>query len=286
MQGTETTPDQSIGDIIAQAKNLNADQIQQVLDYQRERGVKFGEAAVALGLVKREDVLWALSQQFRYPYLAEGAGKGLSNELVVATSPFHASAEFFRDIRSNLLTTVFDSTESRSALAICSPDSGDGKTFFAANLATTFSQMGKRTLLIDADMRTPRLEHLFGMESAGRGLSSILSGRSKTNVIRPVPALPSLYVMPVGVVPPNPLELLQHNTFDLVLCELLLKFDYVIVDTPAASHGADARVIAAKCGAALVIGRRGKTGFSAMQGLVTALQKGARKYVGAVVNEY
>lgn len=277
--------DRSIGDIIAQAQNLSADQVAKVVSYQQEHDVKFGEAAVALGYAKREDVLWALSQQFHYPYVAEG-NVTISAELVVATQPFEASAEFFRDIRSQLISTVLDVDGERCALAICSPNAGDGKSYFAANLAAAFSQLGGRTVLVDADMRTPRQHEIFGIENSSSGLSSILAGRAETNVIRPVNALPSLYLLPVGVVPPNPLELVQRPAFDLLIAELLRKFDYVVVDTPAASHGADARVTAAKCGASLALGRKGVTHAKDMEALTLALGKGCARFAGAVLNEY
>jgi len=89
----------------------------------------------------------------------------------------------------------------------------------------------------------------------------------------------------VGAVPPNPLELAQRPAFALLIGELLRKFDYVIVDTPAAAHGADARVIAAKCGAALAIGRRGKTRMTSMDALVRTLVKGPAKFAGIVMND-
>jgi protein-tyrosine kinase len=277
--------DKSIGDIIADAHNLSPSQVNDVLNMQRSKGLKFGEAAVELGFVKREDVLWALSQQFHYPYAADGR-KSISAELVVATNPFDAAAEFFRDIRSQLLTGPFGAKNAPLALAVCSPDSGDGKTFFAANLAAAFSQLGGRTLLLDADMRTPRLHEVFNVEAAGTGLSNILAGRSETNVIRPIDALPSLFVLPVGVVPPNPLELVQGPAFDLLLTELLAKFDYVIVDTPAAVHGADARVIAAKCGAAVTVARKGVTQADALRTLVQHLQKGCSAFAGTILNDF
>lgn len=280
-----TGNDKSIGDIIRQAHNLSSDQVGQVLAYQREHGVKFGEAAVALGLIKREDVLWALSQQFRYAYSADGS-ENISPELVVASRPFGDEAESFRDIRSHLISGVFSPTETKRALAIVSPNVGDGKSFFAANLAVGFSQLGGRTLLVDADMRTPRQQEIFGIDNATSGLSSVLSGRAESNVIRPVDELPSLYVMPVGIVPPNPLELVQGPAFGLLMSELLLKFDYVVVDTPAAVHGSDARVIASKCGAALLVGRRGGSQINASKALVDAMAKMQVRIAGAVMNEY
>lgn len=278
--------DKSIGDIIAQANNLSAEQLEGILLYQRENGVKFGEAAVALGFVTRSDVLWALSQQFQYSYQPEGKAK-VSAELVVATKPFEAPAEFFRDVRSQLIHGVLDSKQqSRAALAVCSPDSGDGKSFFAANLAVAFSQLGGRTLLVDADMRTPRQHEIFGTEPSGGGLSSILSGRAETNVVKPVEALPSLYLLPVGVIPPNPLELVQGQAFELLIAELLRKFDYVVVDTPAASRGADARVIAAKCGASLIVGRKGVSKIEPLKKLVDWAGRRGHQFAGVVMNEH
>lgn len=97
-------------------------------------------------------------------------------------------------------------------------------------------------------------------------------------------ALPSLYLLPVGVIPPNPLELVQRPIFDMLLNELAQKFDYIIVDTPAAAHGADARVIASKCGAALAIARKNITDVVAMKTLVSQLEKGCHTFCGTVLN--
>ncbi len=94
--------DRSIGEIIRQTKNLSSTQIDQVLQLQRDRGIKFGEAAVALGLARDEDVIWALSQQFHYPYAPEAAEQ-LNSELVVASQPFSRQAEAFRALRSQLM---------------------------------------------------------------------------------------------------------------------------------------------------------------------------------------
>lgn len=283
MSDQQITQEKSIGNLIAEANNLTSDQVEQVLAHQRSTGQKFGEAAVDLGLAKKEDVLWALSQQFHYPYAADGR-KQVSSELVVATNPFDASAEFFREIRSQIISTVFQNSDPRCALAVCSPNSGDGKTFFAANLAVAFSQLGSRTLLVDGDLRTPRLHQIFGLGNASGGLSGVLSGRAETNVIRPVEALPSLYLLPVGVVPPNPMELVQGMAFDMLLNELTRKFDYVIVDTPAVEHGADARVIAAKCGAALGVCRQGKTEVKSMNAMISSLKKVCPNFAGVVMN--
>ena len=270
--------DRSIGDFIAELKKLKPAQVEQVLAYQRKHGIRFGEAAVALELASRADVTWALAQQFHYPYGSDD-GARFNSELVAAIDPFSDQTEVFRGIRSQLMLGALAAAQPKRALALLSPNVGDGKSFFAANLAIVFSQLGARTLLIDADMRTPRQHQLFGLTN-DKGLSSVLSGRSESNVVRSVPELPSLFVMPVGAVPPNPLELLQRPAFSLLLQELLGKFDHVIVDTPATTHGADSRVLAAKCGAAMVIARRHVSGMKAVHQLVADIGRASAEFAG------
>jgi protein-tyrosine kinase len=276
----------TLGDLLREAQTLTDEQIQDVLAYQREHGVRFGVAAIRLGFSTEKDVLFALARQYRYPYALEGS-ENYNPELVVGTDPFGEQAESFRELRSQLLQGAMDMRAEgrRPALAVVSPDVGDGKTFFAANLAAAFSQLGGRTLIVDADMRTPRLHTLFGVDGQ-MGLSSVLAGRTKHQTVHRVPSIPSLYVMPVGAVPPNPLELVQGMAFSLLMREMTQRFDFVIVDTPAATHGADGRVIALKCGTSLAIGRQGKTRMPDLQRLVSKLNKGSSKLAGVVMNEW
>jgi chain length determinant protein tyrosine kinase EpsG len=277
--------DRSIGSIISETRHLSADHIEQILTYQRAKGVRFGEAAVALGLAKIDDVIYALSQQFHYPYATEEQRK-LSPELVSLNQPFSQQAEAIRAIRSQLMMRVFIEGESvRRALAVVSPDPGDGKTFFAANLAVALAQLGGRTLLVDADLRGPRQHEVFKLDNHS-GLSGVLSGRAESNVIRQIAGVPSLFVMPVGIMPPNPLELVERPAFGLLMRELTAKFDHVVVDTPAFSLGSDASVIAARCGAALVVARKNASRVGALQELVGMFAESPAKVVGVVLNEF
>ncbi|MDO9002236.1 MAG: polysaccharide biosynthesis tyrosine autokinase [Aquabacterium sp.] len=276
--------DASLGDILRRTKGLSADQVLQALDHQRQHSVRFGEAVVALGFARPADVVWALSQQFHYPY-APTAEQKLNEELVVANDPFSEEVEAFRDLRSQLLMSAMGDDAGRHALAVVSPDVGDGKSFIAANLAVAFSQLPGRTLLVDADLRSARLHEVFGVD-AGPGLTSILAGRAEPNVIKPVEHLPNLYLLPAGVVAPNPVELLQQAAFSLLLRELLGKFDHVLVDTPAASLGSDARIIASHCGSALVIARQNRSRVPHLQKLVKQLNKASVKFGGVLMNEF
>jgi protein-tyrosine kinase len=276
--------DRPIGSILAETKRLPAGQIDKVLEYQRRKGLRFGEAAVALKLITEDDVMYALSQQFHYPY-APHTRRDLSGELVAAMQPFSDQAEAFRALRSQLMMRMFMPGAAPRALAVVSPEKGDGKTFFAANLAIVMAQLGGRTLLIDANLRGPRIHQLFSIDEKA-GLSGVLSGRVQANVIHQIADLNTLFVLPVGVAPPNPLELVERPAFSRLLSELLGKFDHVIVDTPAAQRGSDAGVIAARCGAALVVARRHQSRLGSLHQLVSRLKDSPAQLAGMVINEY
>lgn len=277
--------DRSIGDIIRDLRNLSAENVQAILAYQQEHQVRFGEAAVKLGFATNEDVMVALAQQFHYPY-DPAEGRQLSDELVTLRNPFSAHAEAFRAIRTRVLMRQPETPgQPRPAVAVVSPDQGDGKSYFAANLAVALAQMGQRTLLLDADMRQPRQHEIFKVETSA-GLSNLLAGRTGLQAVQSVEGLHDLYVLPAGSPPPNPLELLERPGLALLMRELVQKFDHVIVDTPAAVHGADAVAVAARCGSALVVARRNQSRLVSLRELTSALAFGSTSLVGLVYNEY
>ena len=277
-------PDRTIGDIIRDARNLTAAEVEQVLSYQREKGVRFGEAAIALGLASEDEVLSALAQQFHYP-LAAADKRNVNPELVSLNQPFSVQAEAIRAIRSQVTMRINPSLEARTPIAVISANSGDGKTFFAANLAVSLAQLGGRTLLVDADLRGPRQHEVFGLSNAA-GLSSILSGRAEAQVIQQVASVSKLFVLPSGPLPPNPAELVERPAFGLLMRELNSKFDYVVVDTSAAESGVDSAVIASRCGTALVIARKNASKVSGLQDLVASLAGSSVQIAGAIVNEF
>jgi protein-tyrosine kinase len=277
--------ERSIGDFLAVLRDLKPEQVERILAHQRQHGVRFGEAAVALGLASREDVLVALAQQFDYP-VATGSEATLSAELVTLKDPFGARAEHFRSLRSQLMMRAFNGNGvAHPALAVISTDVGDGRSYCVANLAVVLAQLGGRTLLVDADLRGPRQHTVFGLDNRS-GLSAILSGRSDQGAIQPVAAVPSLFVLTAGTTPPNPLELVERASFGLLMRELTAKFDHVVIDTPAAVHGADASVIAARAGAALVVARKDKSRFTTLQELVASFSGTSAQMAGVVYNEF
>lgn len=271
-----------IGEIIRAKRPLSDSEIAHILVVQRRMKLRFGEAAVALDLVTQADVLWALSQQFNYPYSLDG--RGISGaDLVVAVEPYGAQAEAFRDLRSKIMAN--DETLGRQPLAVVSPDRGDGRTYVAANLAVTFSQLGERTVLVDGNLRDPGVHKLFGLKERA-ALSDLLNGRRPAKPFDRSADLPGLFIMQVGAPPPNPLELLQQPMFGILLRELQREFDRVIVDTPPARHTADARVIAATCRQSVLVGRHGKTEARTMNLLVDRLRRTQATIAGVVLNDH
>lgn len=277
----EPVIERSLGDILREIRQLSDDQIERIVEHQRRHRVRFGEAAVALRLASGDEVLWALSQQFHYPY-ARAGGRELSGDLVMAADPFGEQAEAFRELRTQLLV---EREAPHCAFAVVSPERGDGRSCVAANLAIAFSQLGARTLLMDADMRSPAQHRLFGVQ--GRlGLSGILAGHASSSVIQTVPGLPSLFVLAVGTEPPNPLELLQGPGLAGLMERVLARFDHVVVDTPAASRGADWRVAAASCGAAIMVARRGRSRLDDLGRMNAALRGAKVRRAGVVMHEF
>jgi len=277
------TRGRSIGVILIDSGRLSADNAERILRLQKEKGKRFGDAAIELGLLTEDDIRFALSSQFDYPYLPIG-DNSLSHELVAAYKPSSPVVEQLRALRSQLMLRWFDAEAQRKALAIVSPGNGEGRSFIAANLAIVFSQLGERTLLIDADLRTPRQHELFKLGN-NAGLSGLLAGRANAEAVVRVPSLLGLSILPAGAIPPNPQELLGRPAFIETLLSLSRDFDVVIIDTPAASAYADAQTIAVRAGAALMLARKNRSSLPDMAQITSSLQQSGATLVGSVLND-
>ncbi len=276
----------SLGAILVDGGQLRPEDAERVLQFQKEHHLRFGEAAMRLGLISEADLQFALSRQFAYAYLRQipGEARVLSEELVSAFQPFSPRVEQLRAIRSQLMLRWFDRAEERQVLTIVGAERGEGRSYMAANLAIVFSQLGERTLLVDADMREPRQHFLFYLENR-IGFSTMLAGRSREEAIVRIPDLGGLSVLPAGPTPPNPLELLNRVNFDEFMIQCRNAYDVIIVDTPAMSTGEDAAMIAVRSGAALAIARSGTTRVAAFTDLVRGLTEAGVAVVGTVLNE-
>lgn len=277
-------PDRSIGAILIKIGRLSAADAEKVIRYQVERNVRFGDAAIALGLLTEADIEFALSRQYDYPYLLRGESS-ISESVVAAYEPFTSRVEAFRALRNQLMWRWFDSGAERKTLAIASAERGDGRSFFAANLAVVFSQQGQRTLLIDADLRNPSQHQLFGLENRV-GLSSVLSGRNGVEAVQRVAPLLDLSVLTAGAPPPNPSELLGRPAFGQVLRELAQQFDVILIDTPATAECSDAQMIGGRAGGALVVTRQNTSHVREVHDAIAVLSESRTHLVGTALNDY
>jgi len=286
MLGTPARATRTLGAILIDSGQLKPEEAERVLQYQKQHNLRFGEAAMRLGLISEADIQFALSRQFAYAYLRKTPGeiRPLSDELVAAYQPFSTRVEQLRAIRSQLMLRWFDRAEERQVLTIVGAERAEGRSYLAANLAIVFSQLGERTLLVDADMREPRQHYLFLLENQ-IGLSTLLAGRSREEAIVRVSDLAGLSVLPAGPTPPNPLELLNRLNFDEFMIQAKSAYDVIIVDTPAMTSGEDAAMIAVRTGAALAVARSGSTRVAAYTDLVQGLMDAGVAVVGSVLNE-
>lgn len=271
-----------MGSILIDSGRLSIGNAEKILTYQRENDVRFGEAGRALGLLTEDDVRFALSIQFHYSYIPSGSS--LSHELIAAYQPDTPAVEELRMLRSQLMLRWFSNGADHKGLAVVSAGAGDGRSYIAANLAIVFSQLGERTLLIDADMRTPRQHRLFNLGKRA-GLSDILVGRAGSDAIVSLDALPSLSILSAGAIPPNPQELLGRQSFSKLLLSLGEEFDVMILDTPPASTCADAHTVAVRTGAALVVARQDQSSMVQLGQFTHSLREFGVTLVGSVLND-
>lgn len=276
--------ERAMGVVLVDAGRLTLERAEQILRLQREKGLRFGEAGLELGLLTQDDIDFALSRQFDYPYLVRGASE-VSETVVAAYAPSHPQVEGLRAVRTQLMLRWFGADAGRKALAIVGAARGEGRSFIAANLAVAFSQLGERTLLIDADLRNPCQHKLFGLDNRA-GLSALLSGRGDAEAVQRIPGLPNLSVLPSGALPPNPQELLSRPLFRKLLDQLAAQADIILLDSPAASESADAQIVAVRAGAAMIVVRKNTSRIWRVQGVSDNVAEAKATVVGAVLNDF
>lgn len=272
----------SIGRILLEMGKINPEDAEQILRIQREKNMRFGEAAQHLGLVTEADIQEVLAHQFDYPYLQPGHSK-YPVELVAAFHPFSVHVETLRAVRSQLMLRWFANGSKSLVIAAINP--GEGASFLAANLAIVFSQLGEHTLLVDGNLRAPRQHKLFALEGR-QGLSDILAGRAGVNVIQRAQSFVDLSILTAGTLPPNPQELLARTSFGDLNDQLCRHYDVVLYDAPDFSGSADALAIASRTGGVLLATRRHKTRISDITTMNEQVQRSNAEVVGSVLLEF
>lgn len=273
-----------MGQAFVNANKLTQDQVAKIVQLQRRTKVRFGEAAIKLGLLTERDVHEVLAQQFNYQTVAKHAAdnrKRISSKLLIAHSPYSAEAEAIRSFRSEILLRL--SEKPCVMLALVSPNSKEGKSHLCASLAIAFAQLNMRTLLIDANLRRPAIHQYFDLPNK-TGLSTMLAGRTLVTLDLAHHITNNLDVITSGPKPPNPNEILSTPN----LSELLEKFNQeaqvIIIDTPPTRVGSDSQAIAQQAGNAVIVCRKDYTNIADLKEAQRDMETASVNLLGSFYN--
>lgn len=204
------------------------------------------------------------------------------NPLVVQTSPYHTRSEAFRRLRTNLQFLDLDGGPQAFVVTSSVPD--EGKTTSAINLAITLADADSKVLLIDADLRRPSVAGYLGIEGSV-GLTTLLIQRATIDdVIQPWGSA-GLFVMPSGVVPPNPAELVGSKAMARLVHEMSEQFDYVIIDAPPLLPVTDAALIARMTSGVLMVAGAGQIRREQLRQSLANLSTVSARVLGIVLNK-
>lgn len=273
------TPDaQRMGEALAKHAKLTEQDIARILELQRDKKILFGEAAKKLGLITEADLQKVLSEQFNYAYLQAGSHK-ISPLLIAAHKPFDIEVEQLRSLRSQLLLRWFD--QGNKTLALASVSNDDDASQLVANLAIVFSQLNKKTLLIDANLRNANQHRFFDIETK-MGLANILANRQGQYTLSKQESLPNLTILTAGTAVPNPQELLSQNSLATLLVDLEKIYDVILIDTSPIHLGLDVLTVVSKAKAAIIVAKKDTTMVADMQQLSQQLSMTGAKVLGSV----
>jgi capsular exopolysaccharide synthesis family protein len=266
-------------DTLVRLGRLNDEAVARIQTLQREMNAPFAKAASKLGLLTRDDIETAIGVQ--HGFIREGEGEGrLPSNLVIVRRPQSCEAEQFRGLRTRLLTSK--EGETIGLFAIAAYGAHEGADHIALNMAASFAQLRKRVLILDADLRAPRLARAFALE-ASPGLRETLLGECDIrNAVRPT-IIQNLSVLTAGAADKDGHELLSSEALRLTLEYLRCAYDIVIVMTAPFGPVADAQFIWAAVEKAFVVARRHHDRLPELKELNAALRHAGAGVIGAAL---
>jgi protein-tyrosine kinase len=270
----------SIGKVLIEIGRLTEDQAEQILTQQKKEGARFGETAIKMGLIKESDIQFALAKQFSYSFIDKD-DNSFSDKLIAAYKPYTAISEAYRAVRGQIVQRWL--SRGNKVFSVSSSDSYAGSANVAANLAVVFSQLGERTLLIDANLRTPEIHEYFKLENR-KGLSDILAERASLDSIVVIEKLQGLSILTAGTEAPNPQELVARPQFGVLLEQLKEYFDVIIIDTPALADYSDAQMIAVRSKGVLLVAKKDQTQIVGFEKAISELKSASAEIIGSVLN--
>jgi capsular exopolysaccharide synthesis family protein len=202
-------------------------------------------------------------------------------ELITSGHPKSMLSEAYRSIRTSILLST--SGKPPRTIAVSSPNPGEGKTTTVINTAIALSQTGVQVVVIDADMRKPRLHKIFGKEN-GVGLSNFLSGNAELDSVIKNSEIPNLCYIPSGPIPPNPSELLGSALFKDMIESLGSRFNHLLIDSPPVLAFSDSVIISTNVDGVIMVVIDGKTPKETLQRSKEVLLQVDARILGVVIN--
>jgi len=204
----------------------------------------------------------------------------LRRTIINSQTPF-AITEAYKNARTSMSFTITDSSAKAVVITSCEPDAGKSTT--VANLAMTMAKTNAKVLIVDSDLRKP-IQHKYFKIDNSRGLSGVLAGHySVGSCIKEVAK--NLYLMPSGVIPPNPSELIASRNMSQLIKELKNVYDYIFFDAPPASVVTDATVLAPKVDGVVFIVRQNRTEYSDVQKIIDDIRRLDGKILGTIITD-
>jgi len=240
----------------------------------------------SLGVIPSMASLLPSSRRRQLAATAGGNGKGVSDLQKVELITYHDTKSLISEAYRNLRTSVLLSSGSGrppKTLLVTSSQAGEGKTTTAVNIAITLSQTGEKVILLDCDMRNPRVHKVIGLENA-QGMSTFLSGNSDLSSLIQQSDIPNLFAVSAGRVPPNPAELLGSQRMKQGLALLDEYFDHIVIDTPPVLSVTDARILSTLVDGVVLVIKGSETPKEAVQRTKRLLLEVHAHIIGTLLN--
>jgi protein-tyrosine kinase len=202
-------------------------------------------------------------------------------KLVTHINPGSVISESYWRLRANIQFSNID--RPLKTLMAASAQSGEGKSTTISNLAVTYAQEGKKTLIIDSDLRNPSLHRFFSIPNLVGLTHILLSEQSWLEVVRET-HVPNLFLLPSGVIPANPSEILASTRMASLMKDLRENFDIILFDTPPILAVTDGLILSSLCDGVFIVINSGKTKNGLAQKMLKSLEHVKANVIGAVIN--
>jgi capsular exopolysaccharide synthesis family protein len=202
-------------------------------------------------------------------------------ELINHRYPVIPISEDYKTIRTSILLSSADNPP--KSFVVTSSLPMEGKSATAANMGVAFAQLGERVLMIDSDLRKPRLHNIFGIKKSG-GLSKYLTGKISLKDAIQKTSIENIYVLPTGPIPPNPSELLNSIKMKDMMEEVKSGFDFILIDTPPVLAVMDSLIVSSLADATVFVIRAGKTTRRPFMNAIEELNRARAKIIGVLFN--